>query len=678
VATEMSSTVESRPGSNASRIRERLSFWSVVERLAPFVLAFGVFLTVFRVMHPETTGDEPHYLLVAESIAYDGDVDLTNDYASRDRTLRVVNVFPLPHDLQAADYTGSGQLRPAHGVGLSAFLAPAVALGGLKGARLAMILVAALLADQLYRLLRDLRLRRRYRIPAWVAAMFCLPVVVFSSQIYPELPGALLVVVALRIMVVGSSSPAALALGSTAAGALVWLHVRYLSLSLAVLLGLFLAACAERRRDEGSVHSRALSERIRAAGTALLRYAATAIKRWRTIVLPIVVPYAVVMGALAIAYQHWYGSPDPRAPYGAFSNTTVGTGGWNFVYDFVLRDLLGPTVGWIPFAPVHWLGFAALGCLVVWFGWRAAACVAAAAAYELVVASAGPVVGWAFPGRYPMIVIPLIAIPIALVIQEIRAARALFVPLLALSLVFVAVAVGDYQGLYPLGEKPRIAVLHTTADAFPNTRPPHLPTSFTLAPPQAPHQTGGVEGNVVVANEGRDGPGYLMWGPYSSLKEGTYRATFPLSVTGVRGRIPVATIEAAGSPPPKLFARRVVTAAELRPRRLAPLTLEFKTPGGYLTETRVYYNGLGSLRAGPVKVEPARLAGSTRVPAWLLTVFWITGTVVVGWLFVRMMKRTRRPLAPGQRQSRPLLADGTGARSGEVAGADAGTASTTN
>jgi hypothetical protein len=89
-------------------------------------------------------------------IAFDGDVDMRNDYASRERTLRVVNVFPLDYNVQAAVYKDSGELRPLHGVGLSVLLAPAVGLGGLTGARLLMVLIAALLAHQLYRLLAEL------------------------------------------------------------------------------------------------------------------------------------------------------------------------------------------------------------------------------------------------------------------------------------------------------------------------------------------------------------------------------------------------------------------------------------------------------------------------------------------------------------------------------------------
>ena len=67
----------------------------MVAGLIPFAVAFAVYLFVFLEIRPGATGDEPHYLITAESIAYDLDVDLRNDYASAERVLRMVNVFPL-------------------------------------------------------------------------------------------------------------------------------------------------------------------------------------------------------------------------------------------------------------------------------------------------------------------------------------------------------------------------------------------------------------------------------------------------------------------------------------------------------------------------------------------------------------------------------------------------------
>jgi hypothetical protein len=620
--------------------------WRVAGWIAPFVVAFAAYLIVYESITPDTTGDEPHYLLVAESIAFDGDVDLRNDYASRERTRRIVNVFPLDYNLQAAVYKESGELRPLHGVGLSALLAPAVGLGGLTGARLVMVLIAALLAHQLYFLLADLGLRRRYRIAAWIAVAFCMPVVPFTSQIYPELPGALLVIVVLRIILRRTASPWPLAMGSVASAALFWLHVRYFPISLALLAGLAYAATSDRTAGTPSRAKRGLRERARAVGADLNRHFVAARRRWGTAILPVLVPYGVILASFLAAFQHWYGSPDPRTPYYAYSNTALGGGGLQAVYDYGLHDLFNPLVGWIPFAPVHWLGLAALGCLVVWFGWPAAACIAVAAGYELILASSAPAGGWGLPARYLLIVIPLIAVPIAVAIQQIRLARVVFVPLLAGSLIFTVAAIRDFEGLYPAGERQRIVGLRSIATAFPVTLPPLPPTSFALSPGQAPRQTGRVQGSLVIARHGQDRPGFMLWGPYSPLKTGAYEATFALSAAGVRPDALVAVIEVIGGAD-VVLAREGVMGSQLRPGRLTEIDLSFATPGELAVQTRVFYMGRGTLRSGPVVVRRIAPEGgqAARFRDWPLAFLWVGGTVLIGGLFVQLMKLGgRRPV----------------------------------
>jgi hypothetical protein len=644
MATSLEHDVAQSPPARIRRTHRRFRVLTLLTGLAPFVVAFAVYLLAFQVMDPATTGDEPHYLLAAESIAFDGDVDLTNDYASRERTLRVFSVFPLDHNLHAADYKDSGELRPLHGVGLPALLAPGIGLGGLTGARVVMLLIAALLALQLYRLLEDLGFGRWHRIPAWIAVAFCLPVLPFSSQIYPELPGALLVVVALRVLLRGSPSPAALALASTASAALIWFHVRYLPISFALLLGLVYVATSDGRRGVVSERTGGLRGRLRTAGADLRRRWRTAAKGWRTVTLPALVPYLVVLGLFILAFEHWYGSPDPRTPYYAYSTTTIGSGGWKALYDFILHDLFNPLVGWIPFVPVHWLGLAALGCLVVAFGWPAVAGIVVAGGYELILASAAPAGGWGLPARYLLIVIPLVAIPIALAIQQLRLARIVFVPLLAGSLVFAVAAVRDHQGLYPAGVKQKIFGLRSISPAFPVTRPAEPPTSFSVAPGQFPPQTGRLRGDRVVASAGRDKPGFVLYGPYVPLKDGAYRATFSLAVADARPDARVAAIEAVGQGE-AFFARETLTGNDLRNRALKEVDLYFETPGDFAIEARVWYFGRGTLTAGPAQVEPltpATTGPTTHLRDWPLAFLWIGGTILVGALFVQVMMLGRR------------------------------------
>jgi hypothetical protein len=623
----------------ARTTREWLSIRGLLGALLPFGLAFAVYMLVFVAMdHPGATGDEPHYLVIADSIAYDGDVDLRNNYANEEHVLRIVNVFPLgPH---ASVYKSSGELRTFRSVGLPTVLAPGLRLGGLTGARVVLILIAALMADQLFRLLRDLRLRRRYRLPAWAAAVFCMPVVIFSSQVYPELAGALLVIVALRVMVVGASRPAVLALGSAAAAALVWLHVRYLLLSLACLAGLALAACVQGWSPDR--RARGLGGTIQVTRALVARCAVVLRRRWQTVTVPVLVPYAVVFGLLCIAFQRWYGSPNPLAPNEGIGGATAGDGGWKFWYEFAVRDLLDPIAGWIPFAPVHWLGFAALGCLVLRFGWPAAACVAAAAGYELLVSSFGVSVGWGLPARYPMIVIPLIAVPLAVGIQTVRAARVAFVPLFALSVVFAVAAVRDYGLLYPATDTQRVFGLRSTAPAFPQTQTAEPLESFTFEPGASPSpQTGRVQRGQVVAMAGRDQPGFARYGPYKELRAGRYRSTFMLAFNGVDTEQPAALIDVVAGGR-NVLANKAVLGRELR-ASLTRIDLPFATAGTSPIETRVYYPGRGTLRVGPIRVNrltPPSPKASFR--DWPLAFLWFGGTVFIGWLFVQIMQLTPR------------------------------------
>jgi hypothetical protein len=628
----------------------RLTYVDVAERrwrapLAPLLVAFVILFTAFAVMRPDTSGDEPHYLMAAQSLAFDGDLDVTNDYASRERTLRVTRSFPLEQFRHAADLDGSGKLRPLHGVGLSVLLAPAVGIGGLRAAQGAMVLIAALLADQLLRLLRDLRLRRGARTAAWIAVVGCSPLLVFASQIYPEVPAALLIVVALRVMVGHATSPRALALGATAGTALVWLHVRYIPLAMGVFAGLVIAAAAARRRD-----------RTGGVGAWAAGVVTSGLRDWRAVLLPVLLPYAIGAAAFASAFQFWYGNIHPTAPYRPFSTTTAGDAGWTFLYDYVLADILSPVHGWIPYVPVHWLGLAALGVLLLRFGWPAAAVLAVAVGYELLLASAAPNVGWGLPARYLLPVLPLIAIPIAVALQHVRPSRWIFVPLLAMSIVFGAAAVRDHYGLYPIDDSSRIYGVRSVAHLFPIPLPPDPGVSFRNRPGQFAPRTGVVQDGSVVARAGRDAPGFVMWGPYAMLREGSYRARFPLTAAGVAPDTHVATIEVAGAPPSKVYVAKVVTAREVSGQRPTRIPLVFGHNGGYLIETRVFFHGRGSLRVGPVRVAALGLAPGRPYPDWALALLWVVGTVVAGLLLVRWYRRDDELVGEegGSKASKPV------------------------
>lgn len=86
----------------------------------------------------ELRSDEAHVLLSAESLVADGDLDLTNNYASRDWLL-----FDGPVLSPRADVI-EGRLLEPQGIGFPALIAPAYALGGVRGVEVFLAIIAAL------------------------------------------------------------------------------------------------------------------------------------------------------------------------------------------------------------------------------------------------------------------------------------------------------------------------------------------------------------------------------------------------------------------------------------------------------------------------------------------------------------------------------------------------------
>jgi hypothetical protein len=213
-------------------------------------------------------------------------------------------------------------------------------------------------------------------------------------------------------------------------------------------------------------------------------------------------------------------------------------------------------------------------------------------------------------------------------------------------------AVRDFTRLYP-SESQGIIGLRSTAPAFPKlagVSVPELsvspPQSFYFAPDAQPApQTGKLEGGQVVAKAGRDDPGFLRFGPYVRLKRGAYLATFSLAAAGVRPDEVAAIMQVVGGG--TVFASRPLTRRHLPSLpNLSNIEMSFATPGGLPVETRVYYRGKGTLRAGPISVQAiAPPQAEVHFHDWPIAFLWVAGTFLVGWLFVQVMllSRQRKP-----------------------------------
>jgi hypothetical protein len=218
------------------------------------------------------SGDEPHYLAIAHSIAFDGDLDLANNYGANEPLVGGGTLQPGPHVRSGA----GGAARPVHDIGLPLLFAPFVRIAVpltqaiaanvsadvMRRARLtpavlyrhllslAMIVLSALLAGQMFDTF--LAIGGSVRSAFGSALLFALspPLLVFSILFFTELVSALLCLVLFRrISLVPTRGTRRWALVGTATGFLFLLHAKNigLALPLAVLAWQTLRAPDSRR-----------------------------------------------------------------------------------------------------------------------------------------------------------------------------------------------------------------------------------------------------------------------------------------------------------------------------------------------------------------------------------------------------------------------------------------------
>ena len=186
-------------------------------------------------------GDEPHYLLAAESLTEDGDLDVKDEYAER------AYAEFYPHELDVHGVETEGRLHEPHGAGFPAFIAPAYAVGGEKGVELWLAAIAALAVVLGY------RLALRVVPDPWasggaLAVGLSAPFVAYGSAVYPELTaGACLAGAALLALRLEERVSRRAAFGCfLLLGALPWLGTKFVPAG--IVIGVYAARTLWRAR----------------------------------------------------------------------------------------------------------------------------------------------------------------------------------------------------------------------------------------------------------------------------------------------------------------------------------------------------------------------------------------------------------------------------------------------
>ena len=336
-------------------------------------LAFAVLVAAAGRTHARVgpEGDEPHYLMVAESLLRDGDLSLERDYAE--------GRYTAFHDAPLAPHFRvrgkGGAIHSLHAVGLSVLILPAWALAGYAGVTVFMALLAALVALEVREWVRELTGREGLADAAGWACALSPPLVHYAGLVFTEVPAALALSFGLRHARRADLGPAGAVAVGLAAAALPWLNVRYAPLAVLVV-----------------AHALWRHPRARVALAALA-------------------PAVVSAAGLMVYHQVLYGFWDPRRVYGRRPELALST-----LAEGLPGLLLDQEFGLLVYAPV--LALALPGFAFLWRRDRRLAIVAGAAVVAvLLTAGTWPMWRGGFnpPARFLVPIAPLLAVAVAIV-----------------------------------------------------------------------------------------------------------------------------------------------------------------------------------------------------------------------------------------------------------------------
>lgn len=333
-------------------------------------------------------GDEPHYLVVAQSVWRDGDLNIFNNHQQGDY-YEYSGTALEPHYLRPGV---DGGIYSIHPILMPVLMAPVYAAGGYAGVAATLVLIASLAAAIAWWWMRRQLKDAGAATFAWGAIVASAPFLLNTFTVYPETSAALAVIIAFVLAV--TASPAqpgirAFAIIGVACGTLPWFSTKYAPMSAALILVAF------GRLWEQDVRTFLRSPRA-----------------WA-----VAVPYAVSLLAWFTFFYVYWGSPLPTAPYGDHGQTSPlillrGAPGLLFDQEY----------GLLAFAPIYLL--AGTGLVSMWRsgGERRRLAIEIVFVFVALLGSVGAFALWwggsASPARPLVSGLLLLALPIAVAYRD--------------------------------------------------------------------------------------------------------------------------------------------------------------------------------------------------------------------------------------------------------------------
>ena len=175
-------------------------------------------------------GDEPHYLVITQSLLLDGDLKIENNHQRGDYRAYYSRRTLNPHHLTRGV---DGEIYSIHPVGLPVLATAAFAMAGYRGVVGMLVLIAALAAALLWKRARDVTGSAGAATFAWASVALTAPFLFNSVTVYPEIPGALAVMIAVAWRP-EATAVWTMCVRGAAIGALPWMSTKYAPMAAAI------------------------------------------------------------------------------------------------------------------------------------------------------------------------------------------------------------------------------------------------------------------------------------------------------------------------------------------------------------------------------------------------------------------------------------------------------------
>ena len=388
-------------------MRERLESFGLARR--PALLAAALACTIYGTAAWQTRpsipgGDEPHYLIITQSLLKDHDLRIENNHRNGDYRAYYAGELSKP------DYRRrgrNGEIYSIHAPGLPALVAPAFAVAGYRGVVIFLILIASAGSALVWSLTYAVTRRADAAWFGWATVTLSVSTIFHSFTVYPDGPGGVIVLTGvwalLRTERERETRDARVGpwwLHGGALALLPWIHTRF-ALIAGSLGALIILRLSTTRNPAGKA-------------VAFLTIPAISAICWIGFFISV------------------YGTPDPSAPYaneeGSASFIPGGMAGLFFDQRF----------GLLAYAPVLVVAFYGIGTMVSERRWRRLGLELLFVLVPYLLAVTHFAMWWggrSAPARFFVPVLPLLAVPAGVGWIRIhhRATRATIVAALAVT-----------------------------------------------------------------------------------------------------------------------------------------------------------------------------------------------------------------------------------------------------